>query len=90
MNKKMKFKGQKVEITTDRILVEDRDPDFYYYELKADEEKAYLPYMIEEQVNDHFWGTMISEEPFEFNNGDFHSLTEELGMKLAKAFQLVE
>ncbi|MGZ4031025.1 MAG: LPD28 domain-containing protein [Tumebacillaceae bacterium] len=89
MMKKMKFKGQKVEITTDRIPEEDRNPDLYYYEFKHDEEKSYLPYMIESEVNDDFWGTMISEEPFEFNNGDFHSLTEDLGQKLAKAFNLI-
>lgn len=89
MKKKMKFKGQKVEITTDRIDVEDRDPDLYYYEFKHDEEKTYLPYLIQEEVDADFWGTMIAEEPIEFNNGDFHTLTEELGMKLAKGFELI-
>lgn len=90
MIRKMKFKGQPVEITTDRIDLDDRDPDRYYYEFRADEERPYLPYRIEEEVDDHFWGMMIATEPFEFNNGDFHTLTEELGLKLAKGFGLIE
>ena len=32
---------------------------------------------------------MIAYEEIEFNNGDFQSLNEDLGMKLAKAFELV-
>ncbi|MFD2168602.1 LPD28 domain-containing protein [Tumebacillus lipolyticus] len=86
----LKFKGQKVGITTDRIQEDDRDPELYYYELRRDEDRPYLPYMIEESVQaDHFWGTMVAEAPIEFNQGDFHTLSEDLGHKLAEKFGLL-
>lgn len=90
VTKKTKFKGVKVEITRTRIDDDDRDPDLFYYEIQADDERSYLPIKIDkEPVENDFWGTMIAYEEIEFNNGDFQSLNEELGMKLAKAFDLV-
>lgn len=88
--KYLKFKGQKVGITTDRIEASDREADKYYYEMRRDEDQPHVPYMIEDSVDeDAFWGTMVTEEPFEFNQGDYHSLTEELGLKLAEKFGLL-
>ncbi|ASS75291.1 hypothetical protein CIG75_10025 [Tumebacillus algifaecis] len=59
--------------------------------MRHDEEHPHLPYLIEESVEEAgFWGTMVTEEPFELNQGDFHSLTEELGLKLAEKFGLLQ
>jgi hypothetical protein len=88
MEKKLKFKGQKVTITRERIQEEDRDPSLVYYEIRHDDERNYLPIVIEEEAAE-FWGTMIAEEEIEFNNGDFHTLNEELGLKLARGFGLI-
>jgi hypothetical protein len=90
MTKIMKFKGHKVTITRDRIPEENRDPDLVYYEIRADDERPFLPIVIEKTAASDFWGTMIAEEEIEFNNGEFHTLNEELGMKLARKFGLVE
>lgn len=87
----LKFKGQKVYITTDRIEEDDRDLEKVYYEFRADDQRKYLPILLEETVenDDLFWGTMICEEEFSFNNGDMHTLTEDMGMKLAKGLGLL-
>jgi hypothetical protein len=90
MEKKLKFKGHKVTITRERIQEEDRNPDLVYYEIRHDDERPYLPIVIEGEAERDFWGTMIAEEEIEFNNGDFHTLNEELGLKLARSFGLVE
>lgn len=89
MIKTTKFKGVRVGITLDRIPEEDRDPDKFYYEFQHDDERTYLPIKLEEQVEQDFWGTMIADEEIEFNNGDFHALNEDLGLKIAKAFGLL-
>ncbi|MCX7568459.1 hypothetical protein OS242_00535 [Tumebacillus sp. DT12] len=90
MTKTLKFKGHKVTITRDRIAEEDRDPDLVYYEIRADDERPFLPIVIESTAATDFWGTMIAEQEIEFNNGEFQSLNEDLGMKLARGFGLVE
>lgn len=90
MIKTTKFKGIRVQFTRDRIEEEDREPDKFYYEIQQDDERTYLPIKFEEQVDEDFWGTMIADEEIEMNNGDFHALSEDLGLKIAKAFGLVE
>jgi hypothetical protein len=90
MIKTTKFKGVRVQFTRDRIEEDDRDLDKFYYEIQHDDERTYLPIKLEAEVTQDFWGTMIADEEIEFNNGDFHSLTEDLGLKIAKAFGLVE
>jgi len=90
MEKTMKFKGQKVTITRDRVELDDRDADKRYYEIVGDNEQPHIPIMIVEEAEDDFWGTMIADEEFHMNNGDFHALSTDLGVKLAKAFGLME
>ncbi|KEO84835.1 LPD28 domain-containing protein [Tumebacillus flagellatus] len=90
MIKTTKFKGVRVQFTRDRIDVDDRDPDKFYYEIQHDDVRTHLPIKFEEEVDEDFWGTMIADEEIEFNNGDFHALSEDLGLKIAKAFGLVD
>lgn len=88
--KALKFKGQKVHITLERIPESERDAEKFYYEIKADDENPSIPILIQEEVDEPFWGTMITEEEFELNQGDYHSLAAEMGKKLAEKFGLLE
>ena len=89
MIKTTKFKGVRVQITRDRIAEEDRDPDKFYYEFQHEDGRAHLPFKLEQHIQQDFWGTMIADDEIQFNNGDFHSLNEDLSLKIAKAFGLI-
>lgn len=73
----MKFRGIEIEVTPTRIKQADRTGKLYYYECRHGESDWSEPSTVEHRVVVNFWGTVTSEVPLEFKDGeDYLDLTE--------------
>jgi hypothetical protein len=52
-----------------RVSAEDRHPDFQYYEIRHADDDWDMPISIENNVMVNFWGTIITDEKLDLQNG---------------------
>ncbi len=60
-----------------RIPSTERDPNLFYYELRHSGSDWSVPVNLEKSVLVNFWGTLVSDKPYQLNDGGYYELSED-------------